>query len=136
MTCWRSECRTTCCYPDACSERTESEGDAWASYAAEQERHAETARARDAHFDARNKLAEKIDRLESRLAEMTREARLSREATEKAVRRENRLRDRIAYLHDVYAVSPNEPRCCSDCAANDISAELRLALRETGDVDA
>lgn len=74
--------------------------------------------------------------LETRLADMTREARLSREATEKAVRRENRLRDRIAYLHDVYAVSSNEPRCCSDCAANDISAELRLALRETGDVDA
>ena len=74
----------TCYYPDACSERKESEG--WASYAAEQERHAETARARDAHFEARNKLAEKIDHLESRLAEMTREARLSREAAEKAVR--------------------------------------------------
>jgi hypothetical protein len=50
---------------DMCAllERHESEG--WASYAAEQERHAETSR---------------------RLEDMTREARLSREATEKAVR--------------------------------------------------
>lgn len=85
---------------------TEQEG--WASYAAEQERHAETT---------------------ARLELMTREARLSRESTEKAVRRLERLRDGIAYLHDVYAVAPNEPRCCSDCAANDISGELRRLLR-------
>lgn len=81
----------------------------WASYAAEQERHAETAR---------------------RLEDMTREARLSRESTEKAVQRLERLRDGVAYLHDVYAAPPNEPRCCSDCAANDISAELRRLLRD------
>ena len=63
-----------------------SEG--WASYAAEQERHAETTR-----------------RLEQ-------------------------LRDRVAYLHDMYAALPNEPRCCSDCAAIDISGELRRALAD------
>lgn len=40
----------------------------WASYAAEQERHAETARARDEHYAARNRLATKVDRLEERLA--------------------------------------------------------------------
>lgn len=104
----------------------ESEG--WASYAAEQERHAVTARARDAHFEARNLLAAKVDHLEGRLADMTREARLSREATEKAVQRLERLRQGVAYLHDVYAVAPSEPRCCSDCAANDISGELRRLL--------
>lgn len=38
------------------------------------------------------------------------------------------LRKRIAYLARVYAVAPGEPRCCSDCAANDISAELLSAL--------
>lgn len=65
---------------------TESEG--WASYAAEQERYAETAR-----------------RLE-------------------------RLRDAIAHLHDIYASPPGEPKCCSDCAANDISDELRRILRD------
>lgn len=130
-TCWRSECRTACYYPDACSEasgRKDSEG--WASYAAEQERHTETAQARDAHYEARNKLAAKVDHLEARLAEMAREARLSREATEKAVRREMRLRERIAYLAKVYAVAPGEPRCCSDCAANDISDELREVLAD------
>jgi len=44
-----------------------------------------------------------------------------------------RLRDGVAYLHDVYAVAPNEPRCCSDCAANDISVELRRLLADTAD---
>ena len=63
------------------------------------------------------------------LEDMTREARLSREATEKAVQRLENLRDEIAHLHDVYAVAPNEPRCCSDCAALDISDELRRVLR-------
>jgi hypothetical protein len=109
------------------------EQEGWALYAAEQERHAETMAARNAHFEARNKMAAKVEHLEARLADMTREARLSREATEKAVQREARLRDRIAYLHDLYAVAPNEPRCCSDCAANDISDELRAALRDTAD---
>lgn len=61
----------------------------WAAYAAEQERHAETAR-----------------RLE-------------------------RLRDGVAHLHDVYAAPPNEPRCCSDCAANDISPKLRRLLADS-----
>lgn len=46
----------------------EEAAEGWASYAAEQERHAETAAARDAHFEARNILAEKVDRLEERLA--------------------------------------------------------------------
>lgn len=67
---------------------TDSEREGWASYAAEQERHAETTR-----------------RLEQ-------------------------LRDRVAYLHDVYAAPPNEPRCCSDCAVIDISGELRRALAD------
>lgn len=67
------------------------------------------------------------------LEDMTREARLSREATERAVRREARLRERVAYLARVYAVAPNEPRCCSDCAANDISDELREALADAAD---
>lgn len=107
----------------------EHESEGWASYAAEQERHAEATRARDAHYAARNKLGEKVDHLEARLADMTREARLSREATEKAVRRLENLRNEIARLHDVYAVTPNEPRCCSDCAALDISDELRMVLR-------
>lgn len=106
----------------------ESEG--WASYAAEQERHAETMSARNAHFEARNKMAVKVEHLEASLADMTREARLSRESTEKAVSRLDRLRDGVAHLHDVYAVAPNEPRCCSDCAANDISAELRRLLAD------
>jgi hypothetical protein len=61
----------------------ESEG--WASYAAEQERHAETLAARNAHFEARNKMAVKVEHLEARLADMTREVRLSRESTERAV---------------------------------------------------
>lgn len=76
---------------DMCAllERRESEG--WASYTAEQERHAETT------------------------------ARLER------------LRDGVAHLHDVYAAAPNEPRCCSDCAANDISPELRRLLADTAD---
>lgn len=65
-----------------------------------------------------------IDALEG----MTREARLSREATERAVSRETRLRERVAALARVYAVAPGEPRCCSDCAANDISGELSEAL--------
>lgn len=42
--------------------------DGWASYAAEQERHAETTAARDAHFEARNHLAEKVDWLEAKLS--------------------------------------------------------------------
>lgn len=41
-----------------------------------------------------------------------------------------RLRDGVAGLHDMYAVAPNEPKCCSDCAANDISGELRRLLRD------
>ena len=61
--------------------------------------------------------------MRDRLADMTREARLSREATEKAVRRLERLRDGVAHLHDVYAVAPNEPRCCPDCAAKAVSNE-------------
>jgi hypothetical protein len=89
---------------------TEQEG--WAACAAEQERHAETT---------------------ARLELMTREARLSRESTEKAVRRLERLRDGVAHLHDIYAVAPNEPRCCSDCAANDISPQLRRLLADTAD---
>jgi len=44
-----------------------------------------------------------------------------------------RLRDGVAHLHDVYAVSLNGPRCCSDCAANDISVELRRLLADTAD---
>lgn len=87
----------------------EHESEGWAFYAAEQERHAETT---------------------ARLELMTREALLSREATEKTVRRLERLRDGVAYLHDVYAAPPNEPKCCSDCAANDISDELRRLLRD------
>jgi hypothetical protein len=63
-----------------------SEG--WASYAAEQERHAETGR-----------------RLEE-------------------------LKNGIANLHDRYAAPPSAPRCCPDCAANDLPNELRLLLRD------
>jgi hypothetical protein len=44
----------------------------WGAYAAEQERHAETAAARDAHFEARNRLAQKVDHLEARLARSVR----------------------------------------------------------------
>lgn len=90
------------------TNNVEQEG--WALYAAEQERHAETT---------------------ARLDLMTREARMSREATEKAVQRLESLRNEIARLHDVYAVAPNEPRCCSDCAALDISDELRMVLRNS-----
>lgn len=46
-------------------------------------------------------------------------------------RRLEKLRDGVAHLHDVYAVAPNEPRCCSDCAAQDISDELRRLLADT-----
>lgn len=46
--------------------RDASEG--WAAYAGEQERHGETAIARDAHFEARNRLAQKVDHLEARLS--------------------------------------------------------------------
>lgn len=84
--------------------------------------------------DFSSSLADERDRrilaLIDALEDMTREARLSREATEKAVKRLEALRDRIAYLHDVYAVSPSEPRCCVDCAANDVSDELRRALAD------
>lgn len=90
-----------------CGDCNEAAG--WASYAAEQERHAET---------------------QALLDEMTREARLSREATERAVRRLRKLSDGVAHLHDIYAAPRNEPRCCSDCAANDISAELRRLLAD------
>ena len=47
----------------------EAESEGWASYAAEQERHAQTTAARDAHFAARNMLASKVDLLEERLTE-------------------------------------------------------------------
>lgn len=50
-----------------------------------------------------------------------------------ATARLERLRDGVAHLHDVYAAAPNEPRCCSDCAANDISVELRRLLADTAD---
>lgn len=73
--------------------------------------------------------AGRIVALSEALEDMTREARLSREATDKAVRRLENLRNEIARLHDMYAVAPNEPRCCSDCAALDISDELRMVLR-------
>jgi hypothetical protein len=45
-------------------------------------------------------------------------------------RKLEKLRDDVACLHDVYTVHSNEPRCCSDCAANDISNELRRVLRD------
>ncbi len=45
-------------------------------------------------------------------------------------RRLEELRTGVAYMHDVYAVGPGEPRCCSDCAANDIAGELRRVLRD------
>lgn len=87
-----------------------------------------------AWHDFSSSLADERDRriltLIDALEDMTREARLSREATEKAVGRLEKLRDEIARLHDVYAVAPNEPRCCSDCAALDISDELRRVLRD------
>lgn len=97
---------------DRCGDCVESEG--WASYAAEQERHAKT---------------------RALLGEMTREARLSREATERAVAKFRRLQDGVARLHDTYAVAPGEPRCCSDCAALDISDELRMLLRGVGGIE-
>lgn len=72
---------------------TDSEREGWASYAAEQERHAETVRRLeeaehqiDDHYDAaRDRLRERDEALE-RLRLMTREAQMSREATEKAMR--------------------------------------------------
>jgi len=42
--------------------------------------------------------------------------------------RHARLRDEVLRLAEVYAVAPGEPRCCSDCAANDIGDELRRLL--------
>lgn len=80
-------------------------------------------------LETAEKYRARAEAAERRLAEMTREARLSREATERAVKRLEKVRDEIARLHDVYAVAPGEPRCCSDCAALDISDELRMVLR-------
>lgn len=82
-------------------------------------------------LETAEKYRARAEAAEARLAEMTREARLSRQSTEEAVRSLERMRDGVAYLRDVYAVAPNEPRCCSDCAANDISDELRRLLADT-----
>jgi hypothetical protein len=45
-------------------------------------------------------------------------------------RRLEELKNGIANLHDRYAAPPSAPRCCPDCAANDLPNELRLLLRD------